>query len=112
MIEVSKATVIAAYELLRTCKPFLSWRLPPADEIEFEVIGTGHVYGDCDGESLRISRAKHGHLNTILQTVSHEMIHLHQMRNKLETPNTEHNADFHKRAARVCRVHGWDAKSF
>jgi hypothetical protein len=40
------------------------------------------------------------------------MIHLHQMRWKLETANTEHNADFRKRAARVCRLHGFDPKVF
>ncbi len=111
-VPITKATIIAAYELLRCCPPFLGWKLPEPDDVDFVVIRTRNVYGDCDGEALRISASKHGQLNTLLATVGHEMIHLHQMRNKLETPNTEHNADWHKRATRVCRLHGWDRKTF
>jgi SprT-like family. len=109
---ITQATLIAAYELLRTCPPFLGWRLPDPGEIEFVTIKDRHLYGDCDGEILRVSVNKHGHLNTLLATVAHEMVHLHQMRAKLETPNTEHNKDFRRRAARVCRIHGFDPKVF
>ncbi len=112
MIEVSKAAIIATYELLRTQKPFLGWKLPDAGELDFEVVRSGAVFGDCDGERIRISRALHGQLGTLLATVAHEMIHLHQMRSKLETPNTQHNADWHARATKVCRLHGWDRKTF
>jgi hypothetical protein len=112
MIEVSKAAIIAAYELLRTQRPFIGWKLPEPDDVEFVVIRTRNVYADCDGEVIRVSASRHGQLNTLLATVAHEMIHLHQMRTKLETPNTEHNKDWHKRATRVCRMHGWDRKTF
>jgi hypothetical protein len=112
MIEVTPATMIAAYELLRTTQPFLAWKLPDAGEVEFAVIRGRHIYGDCDGEKIRVSRGKHGQLQTLLATVAHEMIHLHQMRNRLETKNTEHNADWHARARRVCRAHGFDIKAF
>lgn len=112
MIEVSRAAIIAAYELLRTQKPFLGWRLPNPGDVEFQVIGGRDRFGDCDGDTIRISRAHHGHLPTLLATVAHEMIHLHQMRNKLETANTQHNADWHRRAKRVCRLHGFDPRSF
>lgn len=111
-VTVTKAMLIAAYELVRSSPPFLGWRLPDPSEVEFEIINTRAIYGDCDGERIRISAGKHGKLDTLLQTVAHEAIHLHQMRAKLETPNTEHNADFRKRAARVCRIHGWDARTF
>ncbi len=111
MIEVSKAAVIAAYELLRTQRPFLSWKLPDSAELEFVITSARH-YADCLDGRIRVSRACHGQLNTLLMTVAHEAIHLHQQRKKLETPNTEHNADFRKRAARVCRIHGFDPKVF
>lgn len=112
MIEVSRATLIAAYELLRTTRPFLGWKLPDFGEIEFEVLRGAHQFGDCDGERIRISAGRHGQLATLLATVAHEMIHLHQMRRKLETKNTEHNADWRARAKWVCALHGWDAKAF
>jgi hypothetical protein len=109
---INKATLIAAYDLLRTTSPFLSWKLPNAETIDFAVIRDRTNYGDCDGETIRVSSGRHGHLSTLLATVAHEMIHLHQMRCRLETPNTEHNADFRRRAARVCRLHGFDPKVF
>lgn len=112
MIEVNRAAIVAAYELLRTQRPFKGWKLPDGSDVEFLTIKGRHLYGDCDGETIRVSVSRHGHLQTLLATVAHEMIHLHQMRNKLETANTEHNADFRKRAVRVCRIHGFDPKVF
>ena len=111
-ITITEVMLIAAYELLRTTPPFLGWKLPHPGTIEFAVLRDRTTYGDCDGETLRVSSGRHGHLTTLLATVAHEMIHLHQMRRKLETSNTEHNADFRKRAARVCRLHGFDPKVF
>ena len=111
-VPITKATIIAAYELLRTTPPFLGWKLPDAGEFDFEVLRGRKNFGDCDGEKIRISSEMHGQLGTLLATVAHEMIHLHQMRTRLETANTEHNADWHKRATRVCRLHGWDRKTF
>ena len=111
-ILITKATLIAAYDLLRTTAPFVGWKLPDSDAIDFAVIRDRTNYGDCDGEKIRVSSGRHGHLSTLLATVAHEMIHLHQMCCKLETPNTEHNADFRRRAARVCRLHGFDPKVF
>lgn len=111
-ITITKPMLIAAYELLRTTPPFTGWKLPDAGEIDFAVVRDRATYGDCDGEMLRVSSSRHGHLQTLLATVAHEMIHLHQMRRRLETPNTQHNADFRKRATRVCRLHGFDPKVF
>jgi hypothetical protein len=111
-ITITRATLIATYELLRTTQPFMGWKLPEASEIDFAVLRGRNTYGDCDGETIRASNGRHGQLPTLLATVAHEMIHLHQMRKALETPNTEHNADFRKRAARVCRLHGFDPKVF
>ena len=111
-ITVTPDMLVAAYELLRTAQPFKGWNLPASGTIEFAVLRDPTTYGDCDGETLRVSSSRHGHLQTLLATVAHEMIHLHQMRRRLETPNTQHNADFRRRAARVCRVHGFDPKVF
>lgn len=111
-ITITKATLIAAYELLRTTPPFVGWKLPDAGAIDFVVLRDRTTYGDCDGETLRVSSGRHGQLPTLLATVAHKIIHLHQMRRRLETPNTQHNADFRKRAARVCRIHGFDPKVF
>src|SRR5262245_63202984 len=107
-----RRTILPAVRLTISPFPFLGWTLPDASEIDFAVLRDRATYGDCDGETIRASSGRHGHLSTLLATVAHEMIHLHQMRRKLETSNTEHNADFRKRAARVCRLHGFDPKAF
>lgn len=111
-VPITKATIIAAYELLRATPPFLGWKLPDPSDVKFEVVKTRELYGDCDGETIRVSASRHSQLYTLLATVAHEAIHLHQMRHGLETKNTQHNADWHKRARRVCRIHGWDHRCF
>lgn len=111
-VPITRATLIAAYELLRTTPPFLGWSLPDAGEVEFEIFRAKTHFGDCDGDKIRVSCGKHGQLNTLLATVAHEAIHLHQMRKGLETRGVEHNNDFKRRAAQICRLHGWDAAAF
>ena len=44
--------------------------------------------------------------------MAHEMIHLHQRQARTETANTEHNAEFHRLTARLCRRYGWDEGQF
>lgn len=110
----------AAYEFLRCTPPFNKWNLPEADEIEFHVVNKMRPerhFADCGiGDSgewcIRVAAKRHRHTQTVLMSMAHEMVHLHQMIRQLETPNTQHNADFWKRAATVCRHHGWDAGLF
>lgn len=112
MIAVTRGTLVAAYELLRTTQPFLSWKLPDSGEVEFVVLRAKDRQGDCDDDTIRIAHHYHGLLPTLLATMAHEMIHLYQIRNGLAARSGGHNDDFHKRAARVCRTHGFDPKVF
>lgn len=107
------------YELLRRTPPFKGWNLPEADEVEFVVSrhkkDQGYHRGrrrDRHSHEIGISEECIGHLVTLLQAMGHEMIHQYQQRRQTETPNTAHNAEFHRLAARVCRIHGWDPKAF
>lgn len=108
---ISKPIVIAAYELLRACPPFLGWKLPDSSAVEFKVTNSPHMMGECDGETIEVSARMHGSLATLLVTVSHEMIHLYQHIKYLDTKNTVHNADFKRRLAKVCATHGFDEKA-
>ena len=60
---------------------------------------------------IRVSEARHGHAVTLLSTLAHEMIHLHQHRRRLDRGGN-HKSDFRQRAARICAVHGFDPKTF
>jgi hypothetical protein len=106
----------AGYDFLRQTGPFKGWKLPEGDEIGFAVIADPKVYADFGTDEkgipiIRVSTAKNGHTQTILATLGHEMIHLHQHLKGL-TRGGEHNADFWKRAKRVCALHGFDPKTF
>ena len=107
----------AAYDCLRSFAPFKGWKLPSGEEVEFIVTRDPSKYGAhshyiCrDEHIIEISDACNGHLNTLMFTMAHEMVHLHQKRAKLVT-KAEHNADFKRRAKSVCRELGWDEKAF
>lgn len=106
--------IAAGYDFLRQSTPFKGWRLPEADEIGFGIVEDPTVFADfclMNGEPLIRVSGMNGHTNTLLATIAHEMIHLYQHLNKLDKGD-DHNADFWKRAKRVCNVHGWDYKTF
>lgn len=106
----------AAYDFLRTTPPFRRWKLPSSDDIGFVVNkhtqNRGDFYIENGRPIMRVSMAAVSHTNSMLAIVSHEMIHLYQWQAKRETSNTKHNADFHRLAARVCAVHGFDSVAF
>jgi predicted SprT family Zn-dependent metalloprotease len=102
---------VAAYEFLNTTRPFRRWKLPPADDVEFEVTNERSTFGWHQENRIAISDASNGHTATFLQSMAHEMIHLHQLIRKTGSP-TGHNAEFHRLARQVCRHHGFDPKAF
>lgn len=107
----------AGYDFLREAKPFKGWKLPPAEEIGFHVIGAKDYHGVTCYDTLdpagtfiiKVSAAKNGHIATVLATLSHEMIHCRQV---LVGDSGNHNAMFDRLAKQVCRLHGFDLKTF
>ena len=109
-------TLEACYEYLRTTPPFSKWKMPPGHEVKFTV-GRARdcfAYYQWDGNrhTITVSENSVAHTITLINAMAHECIHLHQFRQGLNTSNTEHNADWHARATKVCRLHGWDRKTF
>lgn len=108
----------AAYEFLRACEPFCKWGLPHADEVEFTVGRRrdrfGHMRGDVRslGAEIMVSEAIVGSVGRLVETMAHEMIHLRQHRRGTETSGTQHNAEFKRLAASVCRSMMFDPKAF
>lgn len=105
----------AGYDFLRETEPFKAWKLPPAEEVGFAVLRTKRHFADFGVENgvpmIRVSEGRHGHIATLLGSIAHEMIHLHQWRKRLDRGG-DHNQDFHRRAARVCAIQGFDPKTF
>ena len=76
---VTRSTCIAVYELLIQLPPIKAWRLPPSKDILFVVRNMPDIYGmfEPDPHKITLSSAKHAHLDTVIRTIAHEMIHLH-----------------------------------
>lgn len=112
-IRLSPAVLIGAYEFLRATPPFHRWKLPDSDDVEFRVVREP-LYGfhqEGDHHIIGISEKKVGHTDTLIATMAHELIHLHQAM-KGTTDKGEHGPEFRKLAAQVCKLHGFDPKSF
>jgi len=105
----------AAYDYLSACRPFSEWNLPDSDDIVFKVAKCPRHYGWYDiahgRHMIFISRRCVTSGNCLLSTMAHEMLHLHQNLSGMES-NDDHNQAFIKLAAQICRVHGFDLKSF
>ena len=108
----------AVYDCLRQFPPFNRYGLPPSSEVKFGFIRdtiTAADYiayvRDYDSHLIRFNPHFNGHLNTVMERMAHEMIHLHQRIRRHET-NAMHNADFKRKARRICQIYGWDFKRF
>lgn len=108
---VTRETICAAYVFLRQTPPFNRWRLPEPGEVRFTVLRKAQHYGDHEflngRHHIRVSIFKHRHLLTLLKTVAHEMIHMHETRTN-RNGSSGHGKGFYRRAAQVCKHHGWD----
>ena len=112
-LRLAPEMLAAAYDFLRTTEPFKNWRLPESDDVGFSVVRDRARYADFGLEKgvpvIRVSEARNGHAATLLATLAHEMCHLRQ---EMIGDRGHHSAAFRKMAARVCRAHGFDIKTF
>lgn len=108
-------TLRAAYEYLDTTQPFIKWNMPDADDVCFRVVRSPALRGwyrwDGNRHVIAVSCRCVGSTALLMQTVAHEMIHLHEENARTCTAG-EHSAAFNRWAAQVCKVHGWDRLGF
>lgn len=113
-IKLTPDVIRAAYDYLNATDPFLKWNLPDSDDLSFAVASDKNNHGWLTTRRgkrprLTISRAVVGHTLSLITTVAHEMIHLHQYLTGM--PQT-HGPAFDRLKARVCKIHGFDPKAF
>jgi hypothetical protein len=115
-LPLTKDVLRAAYNYLNETSPFCKWNLPDGEDVDFEV-ATGR---DCYGwlttnrrlrkrPRITISSESVGQTATLIAVMAHEMVHLHQY---LTRQPLTHGPAFKARAKQVCRVHGFDPKTF
>jgi hypothetical protein len=108
----------AAYDFLNSCEPFSRWNLPDGEDIEFHVANdrVNHAWVNTGRKRkqprITVSRALIGHTSSLLAAIAHEMVHLHEVRARLTPHNVQHGAAFKKLAVLVCKIHGFDPKTF
>lgn len=110
-------TLRAAYDYLNTTPPFNRWNLPDGEDVNFKVAKDPHNYAWHDKRKgkrhlLVVSQANVGHTQTLLESVAHEMIHVHEEHAGAGTRGVEHSRAFGKWAGQVCKIHGFDPKRF
>lgn len=117
-LPLTKEMLATSYDYLVTTPPFSRWNLPDSEDVSFKVTKSKEHYARYvwDGtHCIEVSAAAVGHTATLMEKMAHEIIHLHLrltgMESRSRDPNV-HNAAFRKFAAIVCKVHGFDSKSF
>lgn len=109
----------ACYEFLKTTPPFTSWNMADGEDVKFGVskkLKKTFAQYQWDGErhTVTIAAGSVGHTKTLIESLAHEMIHMHLEENGMESNGGTnfHNAAFRKFAAEVCKHHGFDPKAF
>lgn len=117
-LHLTPAMLVASYELLRVTPPFRGWKLPHSDDVEFCIIstvgvrGTFHLTKKTKKKVISISRGCVSRLPTLISTMAHEMVHLHEDTAHRARGDVMHGARFKRLAARVCYFHGWEETMF
>lgn len=111
----NRDTLRAAYNYLNETPPFNKWNLPDGDDIEF-IVARAHDHDGWhtfkDGKhTIAISTTRVGFTDTLLRTMAHEMVHLHEQHSGA-CSSGHHGKTFRRFAAQVCAAHGFDPKGF
>lgn len=115
----------AAYAFLAETEPFSGWNMPDAEEVEFVVTnsrvrcGRCHTYELLEGPLKRSYRFKveisdtlHAYPVRMLETMAHEMVHIHLREAEGYKGKDSHGKEFRAVAATVCVAHGFDPGAF
>lgn len=118
MIILDRATLAGAYELLRATLPFRRWKLPSADAVRFCITQSTMDRGDFyltvakKRPVIRISQKLHSTLPLLIETMAHEMIHLHEDTNHRARDDVKHSGVFRRYAKQVCKRHNFNLENF
>lgn len=112
-MHLSPAMLEAAYCYLLTTPPCNRWKLPPADDVEFCITNSptrsGTYRPDGERDIISISAKIVGRSYILMMVMAHEINHLRCYRLGL---GLTHGREFKRRAALICREHGFDERLF
>ncbi len=114
-MKVNVHLIRQCYAHLRELPPFDRWALPSPDQVEFGIlVGRDHAVYHNDGmHRIAVNDLTHTTHEQVMQTVAHEMVHLHQeLVGRLPFKKDPHNADFRRWARLICKEFGWNVQTF
>ncbi len=117
-MQITPEMMRGAYEYLRQTPPFNQWKLPPGREVKFFVMKTKRYqalysrYRHTNQHLIEVSGTRCSHTITLINLISHEMIHMYQALKGTEPPVAQHNAEYYELTKLVCEEHGFDPKNF
>lgn len=110
-MKLTPKTLESIYIMLCNCKPFSKWKLPTPEEINFMVTNETDAMGtyryDEEEDKIHIftiSKAKNSHLDTVIRTMAHEIIHMKRSPNNWD----KHDEVFRKYAHQIAVELGFD----
>jgi hypothetical protein len=117
MTFITENNIANLYSALIEFPVFDEYKLPPASKVDFVIVHDDSICGEYQppesGEPhvITISTARCGHLDTVLKTLCHEIIHMCVY---LDSPKTEkytsHKGLFLKLQKRIANNLGYDPK--
>jgi hypothetical protein len=115
-MELTEDMLRGAYAYLSETPPFNGWNLPDAEDVSFVVAHSRKRQGRChvrsDGKfKIEISDRYHTHTQSLMQTMAHEMVHVHEFQNGL-SQYWAHGKVFKALRDEVCVAHGFDPGQF
>ena len=115
-ITATPARIAAMYEMLRTLPPFNRWKLPLAAEVKFNVTRAKDTYGIQQRvlTQHRIWVTRRISLLKFIETVAHEMCHIHEdsLGTQYSNGKYRHTKEFKNGAEQVCKKLGFNPETF
>lgn len=97
--------------------PISAWSLPEPEDVRFVVCRSRKYFARYfwnGRHNIEASANAIAYSHTLLEKMSHEMVHLHLEELGMDTRGTPdtHSGAFRRLAAEVCKLHGFDPKAF
>lgn len=106
---ITPRAIRAVYAMLRELPPFANWKLPPARKVTFVVMDLETHLGQQQKigprHTIYVSRARLSHLNKVVETVAHEMVHVYLDDRGVKV---SHGTEFKKHKHQVAAAMGFD----
>jgi hypothetical protein len=112
---INEKFIKGLYETFLQAPPFCNLNMPPIEQVFFYIIDEKDRLGAAhksrkDEYQLQISKKTMTHLHNVIETVLHEMVHLHYLYRGYS--DHKHDPKFKRLANKVCDIYHLDRKTF